>query len=225
MGESFSILILHKSVLFREALGRALGADDRFTVVRTTAVDEPQAVRAMKPRPDVVVIGGVPDGVLVDLLAALDLAPQSTGAVVLSRSCEVDDVACVPPTCTLEELIEAVIATDPRAAEHVADGHKHLSLREGQVLALVAKGMTNRQIANRLSIAEGTVKRHLRNIFAKLGAVSRIDAINKDRRRGHRVRQVGRATIGSRLPTIMLGAWAESATNKEKASTTPRCTR
>ncbi|MEU6414382.1 helix-turn-helix transcriptional regulator [Microbispora sp. NPDC046933] len=33
--------------------------------------------------------------------------------------------------------------------------------------------------SNRLSVTEGTVKRHLRNIFGKLGAVSRIDAVNK----------------------------------------------
>lgn len=54
-----------------------------------------------------------------------------------------------------------------------------LSDREREVLALVAQALSNRQIAGRLTIAEGTVKRHLRNIFSKLGAVSRIDAVNK----------------------------------------------
>jgi hypothetical protein len=47
------------------------------------------------------------------------------------------------------------------------------------VLLLVARAMSNGQIASRLSLTEATVKRHLRNIFAKLGAVSRIDAVNK----------------------------------------------
>jgi DNA-binding NarL/FixJ family response regulator len=54
-----------------------------------------------------------------------------------------------------------------------------LSQRERQVLALAANAMSNRQIANRLHITEGTVKRHMRNIFGKLHAVSRIDAVNK----------------------------------------------
>jgi DNA-binding CsgD family transcriptional regulator len=54
-----------------------------------------------------------------------------------------------------------------------------LSVREREVLALVAQALSNRQIAGHLSITEGTVKRHLCNIFAKLGAVSRIDAVNK----------------------------------------------
>jgi DNA-binding NarL/FixJ family response regulator len=54
-----------------------------------------------------------------------------------------------------------------------------LSVRELEVLQLVAEAMTNRQVASRMDIAEGTVKRHLRNIFAKLDATSRIDAVNK----------------------------------------------
>ncbi|ATL65633.1 response regulator [Nocardia terpenica] len=54
-----------------------------------------------------------------------------------------------------------------------------LSMREREVLALVAEALSNRQIAGRLGITEGTVKRHLRNIFTKLDAVSRIDAVNR----------------------------------------------
>ncbi|WP_328436777.1 response regulator transcription factor [Streptomyces sp. NBC_00444] len=54
-----------------------------------------------------------------------------------------------------------------------------LSVREREVLALTAEALSNSQIARRLNIAEGTVKRHLRNIFRKLGAVSRLDAVNK----------------------------------------------
>lgn len=53
-----------------------------------------------------------------------------------------------------------------------------LTVRESDVIRLVSLAKTNRQIAVELGIAEGTVKRHLRNIFKKLGAVSRIDAVN-----------------------------------------------
>jgi DNA-binding NarL/FixJ family response regulator len=58
-------------------------------------------------------------------------------------------------------------------------GRPLLSAREKEVLTLTAAALSNRQIAARLKITEGTVKRHLRNVFGKLGAVSRIDAVNK----------------------------------------------
>jgi DNA-binding NarL/FixJ family response regulator len=54
-----------------------------------------------------------------------------------------------------------------------------LSGRELEVLGLVSRAMSNAQIATRLHLSEGTVKRHLTNIYGKLGAVSRVDAINK----------------------------------------------
>ncbi|QMU73264.1 response regulator transcription factor [Streptacidiphilus sp. P02-A3a] len=54
-----------------------------------------------------------------------------------------------------------------------------LTPREHEIMTYVADALSNRQIGNRLSIAEGTVKRHLGNIFEKLGASSRIDAVNK----------------------------------------------
>jgi DNA-binding NarL/FixJ family response regulator len=54
-----------------------------------------------------------------------------------------------------------------------------LSAREREVLDLVAQALSNGQIASRLGLTEATVKRHLRNIFVKLGAVSRLDAVNK----------------------------------------------
>jgi DNA-binding NarL/FixJ family response regulator len=54
-----------------------------------------------------------------------------------------------------------------------------LSKREAEVLALVAAGKTNPQIAQQLTISVKTVKKHLEHIFSKLNADSRIDAINK----------------------------------------------
>ncbi|MFI9076702.1 LuxR C-terminal-related transcriptional regulator [Streptomyces sioyaensis] len=58
-------------------------------------------------------------------------------------------------------------------------GREALTSRETEILEHVARALSNRQIATLLSISEGTVKRHLRNIFAKLDARSRMDAVNK----------------------------------------------
>ncbi|MEC3977524.1 response regulator transcription factor [Amycolatopsis sp. H20-H5] len=56
---------------------------------------------------------------------------------------------------------------------------KTLSARECEIVGYVGLALSNRQISRRLGITEGTVKQHLRNIFTKLGAVSRLDAVNR----------------------------------------------
>ena len=52
-----------------------------------------------------------------------------------------------------------------------------LSAREAAVLALVAQGLTNMQIAQRLAISDNTVKFHLQNIYSKLGVANRTEAV------------------------------------------------
>jgi DNA-binding CsgD family transcriptional regulator len=54
-----------------------------------------------------------------------------------------------------------------------------LTRRERDVLALVARGLTNRQIAEALIISKATVQNHLRHAFDKLGATSRTQAVLK----------------------------------------------
>lgn len=54
-----------------------------------------------------------------------------------------------------------------------------LTLRERQILEGVRAGLTNRLIGRRLEISEATVKRHLHNAYRKLGASSRVQALNK----------------------------------------------
>lgn len=72
-----------------------------------------------------------------------------------------------------------VLSISAQSLSHAAEPDDVLSDREIAVLQLAASAMSNIQIASRLSLTEATVKRHLHNIFTKLGAVSRIDAVNK----------------------------------------------
>jgi DNA-binding CsgD family transcriptional regulator len=68
----------------------------------------------------------------------------------------------------------------------VTDGRKEiralvepLTPREHEVLALVADGLRNREIARALEISEHTVKFHLASVFGKLGVSSRTEAIRR----------------------------------------------
>src|SRR5262249_21274776 len=51
-----------------------------------------------------------------------------------------------------------------------------LSERESEVLALVAQGLSNRQVAERLFVSENTVKFHLQNVFQRLAVANRTEA-------------------------------------------------
>jgi DNA-binding NarL/FixJ family response regulator len=54
-----------------------------------------------------------------------------------------------------------------------------LSERETEVVVLAARGLSNREIAQELHVAEATVKRHLANVFHKVGVHSRNEAVRK----------------------------------------------
>lgn len=62
-------------------------------------------------------------------------------------------------------------------------GASNLTRRENEVLILLGAGLTNADIAERLYIAEGTVKSHLKSVFSKLGAANRAEAIVLSRQR------------------------------------------
>lgn len=72
-------------------------------------------------------------------------------------------------------------AAPPSSAPALSDP---LTAREDEVLQLLAEGMTNRAIAQRLVISEHTVKFHVNAILGKLGAQSRADAVMRATRLG-----------------------------------------
>jgi DNA-binding NarL/FixJ family response regulator len=90
----------------------------------------------------------------------------------------------------LLDTIRAVYAGQKRlapeialeVAEHVMDGG--LTPKEIEVLRLIAGGNANKQIAARLSTTEETIKSHIKNILAKLGASDRTHAVTIGLKRG-----------------------------------------
>ncbi len=82
---------------------------------------------------------------------------------------------------TVHRVEDRVVLSVSRTTADRLEGSERgtLSSRELEVLLLTVRAMSNSQIAAYLHISESTVKRHLTNIYAKLGVSSRADAAKK----------------------------------------------
>jgi DNA-binding NarL/FixJ family response regulator len=96
-------------------------------------------------------------------------------------------------SCSSEALVEGVLALHrgatafaPAVAARVAESmtYQRLTDRELTVLHHVMLGLSNKQISHRLAMSVGTVKTHVKNIFRKLDAGARTEAVAIARRRG-----------------------------------------
>ncbi|MBI4730358.1 MAG: response regulator transcription factor [Acidobacteria bacterium] len=66
-----------------------------------------------------------------------------------------------------------------RNARHASDAVGALTPRERGVLALIAEGLTARQMARRLGVSERTIETHIANLYRKLDVRSRVQAVNR----------------------------------------------
>lgn len=101
-------------------------------------------------------------------------APGDRAVDLLTR---VADLAEVGLTLTTRRASAGPLAP----ASHVAPGTSSLTPRERDVLVLLCEGASNRQIADRLVIAESTAKGHVRALLDKFGARSRLEVVARAR--------------------------------------------
>jgi DNA-binding NarL/FixJ family response regulator len=85
------------------------------------------------------------------------------------------DVALDP--AAQRQVVAALSVPAPAAAAPVPELPDELTPREAEVLALIAEGLTNTEIAERLVVSAATVKSHVNHIFAKIGARDRAQAV------------------------------------------------
>ncbi len=137
---------------------------------------------------------GVPTILLVDdPHADVALAALRAGAsAVLARQSDSRELMAALEAVQIGLVVLDAAVRDALApaatATRVAALTEPLTERERQVLGMLANGLSNRRIAERLTISENTVKAHVAAILAKFGATTRTEAV----------------TIGVRLGLVML---------------------
>jgi len=87
----------------------------------------------------------------------------------------------------LSERVERSLANErvDHTETRPLEGLEHLTRREIEILALMAGGLSNREIADSLGTSEGTIKNHVSNVLAKLGVRDRVRAVLKAIDRGY----------------------------------------
>jgi len=193
------LLIVDDHPVVRDGLRGIFESDPQFEVAGEAGNGAEAVTRARSLQPDVVLMDlRMPD---VDGVTAIkrlaELGVDTRVLVLTTYDTDTDVVPAIEAGATgyllkdapRSELLRAVRAAargeavlSPSVATRLlgqvrAPAHEPLSSRELDVLALVARGTSNRDAAARLFISEATVKTHLLHIYAKLGVNDRAAAV------------------------------------------------
>jgi DNA-binding NarL/FixJ family response regulator len=201
--DPIKVLLADDHTLFREGLAGLLAAHQGLEIVGQVSNDEGALALAQEKKPDVIIMQvQMPFEKAKESLGKMREISPSLKVVIVTMFEEPRYVrelmnlgasAYLIKCTSVNHLIGAVRAAvfDPKGEhmvvgmpremlEEVQDGSGGvLSAREMEVLLLTARGLSNRQIASSLRVAEATVKRHLANIYPKMGVSSRGEAVRK----------------------------------------------
>jgi DNA-binding NarL/FixJ family response regulator len=202
-GRPITVLVADDHALFREGIASILSCETDMTLVaEATGADE--AVRLFRiHRPDVTLMDlQMQDVSGIAAITAIRAEHPEARIIVLTtykgdarilRALKAGARAYLLKTSLRRELLDTIRAIHtgfkripPDVASELADhaGDDPLTARELDVLQLVAAGLSNRAVAAHLSVAEGTVKEHMKNIMSKLAADDRTHAVTTALRRG-----------------------------------------
>jgi DNA-binding NarL/FixJ family response regulator len=184
-----SVLLADDHTMFRQGLATILASYGGVEVLGEVPNDA-EALRLVGELcPDVVIMQvQMPFERAKESLARMRALPYPPKVIVVTmfeepryvRSLmELGASAYLVKTSSSEHLV-AVVGMPPAMLEESRDGVEGvLSARELELLLLAARGLSNQQIAASTYLAEATVKRHLANVYKKMGVSSRGEAARK----------------------------------------------
>ncbi len=148
-----------------------LDVDERLAKAREATA---QLLR-ISPQPRVVVVANQdhPPSFVLKLIA------EGTSAYLDKDASPEDLFDAIHSSHVANTLVAVTRAALGQAQEEEDKAKGVLSKREREILLLMVQGVTNRQIAHVLNLSEATVKRHLANLYPKIGVSSRTEAIRK----------------------------------------------
>jgi DNA-binding NarL/FixJ family response regulator len=190
------IFIVEDHHVVRMGLQAMLRGEPDMTVVGTASSAE-EALRLLSEiKADVLLTDlRMPDMSGVELLAELAAVHPEIRTAVLTNYHSDEDVfsaikagakGYILKSARMEEILEAIRVLHSGSrwipshiAKQLADrvSRAQLSAREAEILGLVARGMRNREIAEKLFISENTVRNHILNLLQKLGTTHRTEAV------------------------------------------------
>ena len=194
------VLVADDHPVVRDALVRLLEAADGITVVATATTGQEALEAPLEHSPNVVLMDiEMPNMNGIAAAQALQESRSPARVVMLTTFSDRERILAALDAGALgyllkdaepDEIVRGVRAAargdSPVAAqaarEMIADrrratgGAVGLSVREREVLTLVAQGLPNKLIARRLEISEKTVKSHLTRVFAQIGVTDRTQA-------------------------------------------------
>lgn len=202
-GNPIRVMVVDDHFVVRMGLAGAINPEPDMVVV-AEAEDGPQAIALFRQhRPDVTLMDlRLPGMTGVEATAAIRQEFGQACIIVLStydgdeaihRALQAGAQGYLSKTALHSDLLRAIRAVHmgkrhipPEMAARLAERwpDSELSSREIEVLKLIARGMSNKEIANSLTITEGTVKFHVINILGKLGVNDRTLAVTRALQRG-----------------------------------------
>jgi DNA-binding NarL/FixJ family response regulator len=201
--QTIKVLIADDHVIVREGLAAIIDRQPDMVIVAEAGTGREAVELWLEHRPDVALIDlrmPVLDGVGAiaeirenDAAARLVVLTTFDTDTDISRSIKAGAQGYLLKDTVQEELLDCIrkvhrgeICLPPLQLAKLTTGltSEPLTIRELDVLKLLALGKCNTDIGTKLHIAETTVKSHLRGIFGKLNVTSRIEAISVASRRG-----------------------------------------